>query len=244
VNGSPVTETLEPALLHDGDGEDGIEALEARSPLETDAIDAGKEQVQARVSAAQGTAAGEVRVVPARRHVRADHGLQAVVQVMVPPRKNAVLHPLEADLQRQQDLALAAHGVDAEAAFELLHYWLFICSERKTKITRQDVIDRVNRVGKFAAERGEHYSQWFTTIAPIEDHVLTDEARRELTNEFYLGISTRYDHILADLDITRSTKLEKIAEAFKSTRVVIVHGASGQGKTTLNKRISGWRGPA
>jgi hypothetical protein len=118
----------------------------------------------------------------------------------------------------------------------LLHYWLFICSERKTKITRQDVIDRVNRVGKFAAERGEHNSQWFTTIAPLEDHVLTDEARRELTNEFYLGISTRYDHILADLDVVRSAKLAKIAEAFETTRVVIVHGASGQGKTTLALR--------
>jgi hypothetical protein len=127
-------------------------------------------------------------------------------------------------------------GVDPEAAFELLHYWLFICSERKTKITRQDVIDRVNRVGKFTAERAAHYNQWFTTIAPIEDHALTDEARQELANEFYLGISTHYDHILADLDVVRAAKLAKMAEAFETTRVVIVHGASGQGKTTLALR--------
>jgi len=127
-------------------------------------------------------------------------------------------------------------GVDAEAAFDLLHYWLFICSERKTKLTQQDVIDRVNRVGKFTAERAAHHGQWFTTIVPIEDHALTDEARQELTDEFYRGISTHYDHILADLDVVRPTKLEKLAEAFESTRVVIVHGASGQGKTTLALR--------
>ena len=64
---------------------------------------------------------------------------------------------------------------------------------------------------------------------------LTRHARNSL-NEFFLGISTHYDHILADLDVVRSTKLEKIAEAFESTRVVIVHGASGQGKTTLALR--------
>jgi hypothetical protein len=124
-------------------------------------------------------------------------------------------------------------GVDPEAAFDLLHYWLFICSERKTKLTQQDVIDRVNRVGKFTAERAAHHGQWFTTIVPIEDHALTDEARQELTDEFYLGIPTHYDHILADLDVVRAAKLEKMAEAFESARVVIVHGASGQGKTTL-----------
>ena len=124
-------------------------------------------------------------------------------------------------------------GVDPEAAFDLLHFWLFICSEQKTKLRQQDVIDRVNRVGKFTAERAAHHGQWFTTIVPIEDHALTDEARQELTDEFYLGIPTHYDHILADLDVVRAAKLEKMAEAFKSARVVIVHGASGQGKTTL-----------
>jgi hypothetical protein len=90
--------------------------------------------------------------------------------------------------------------------------------------------------GKFTAERAEHHGQWFTNIVPIEDHALTDEARQELTDEFYRGISTHYDHILADLDIVRPTKLEEVAEAFESTRVVIVHGASGQGKTTLALR--------
>jgi hypothetical protein len=111
-------------------------------------------------------------------------------------------------------------GIDPETSLELLHFWLFICSERRTKITQQDVIDRVNRVGKFAAERAQRYSQWFTTIVPIEDHVLTDTARQELADEFYRGISTHYDHILADLDIVRPTKLENLAEAFESTRVV------------------------
>lgn len=144
----------------------------------------------------------------------------------------------EASLTRSvyASLESSVAGADPEAAFELLHYWLFICSERKTKITRQDVIDRVLRVGKFASERAEYHHQWFTTIVPIEDRGLDEQAQAELAEEFYLGVATKYDHVLANLDVVRSTKLEEVERKFETTRVVIVHGASGQGKTTLAYR--------
>lgn len=126
--------------------------------------------------------------------------------------------------------------VDAGVAFELLQFWLFQCSEQKTKISRQHLIDQVNRVGKFVFERAEHHNQWFTTIAPIVEHDLDDQVREELEDEFYQGVSTRYDHILADFDIVRPAKLAEIARKFQVARVVIIHGASGQGKTTLAYR--------
>jgi hypothetical protein len=126
--------------------------------------------------------------------------------------------------------------VDAEAAFGLLQNWLSLCSEYKTKITQQDVIDQVNGVGKFVVERAEHHGQWITTIAPIAEHELDEQAKEELADEFYQGVSTRYDHVLAGLDVVRSTKLEEITRKFQSARVVVIHGASGQGKTTLAYR--------
>ena len=126
--------------------------------------------------------------------------------------------------------------VDAEAAFGLLQNWLALCSEQKTKITRQDVIEEVNGVGKFVVERAEHHSQWITTIAPIAEHELDEQAKEGLANEFYQGVSTRYTHVLAGLDVVRPTKLAEITKKFQGARVVVIHGASGQGKTTLAYR--------
>jgi hypothetical protein len=127
-------------------------------------------------------------------------------------------------------------GVDPHSAFDLLSYWLYVCAESKTKITRDDVIERVNAVGRFAAARAAHYREWFTSIVPLEDRTTGGLGRDELADEFYRGVSTRYEHVLADLDVVRPEKLREIAARFGDKRVVIVHAASGQGKTTLAYR--------
>jgi len=128
-------------------------------------------------------------------------------------------------------------GIDPDSAFQLLHYWLFIAAEGKRRITRRDVIDRVLVVGKFLAERAAYLKEWGTTILSIDDYEIVDEQERQtLANEFYLGISTNYRHILANLDITRETRIGEIKQKFEQARIVIVHGASGQGKTTLAYR--------
>lgn len=125
-------------------------------------------------------------------------------------------------------------GVDPDSAFELLTHWLYICAENRTRITRTDVIDRITKVGKFVAARAAYQMEWFTAIVPLEDKLTDDKNFRDkLADEFYQGVSARYEHILADLDVVRNAKLAAIAQAFSSNRVVIVHAASGQGKTTL-----------
>lgn len=128
-------------------------------------------------------------------------------------------------------------GVDPDSAFANLSYWLYECAERKTKITRGEVIEHVNAVGRFAAARAAHHKEWFTSVVPLEDKATGETLERdELSDEFYRGISTRYEHILADLDVARPGKLLEIAAKFGDKRVVIIHAASGQGKTTLAYR--------
>jgi len=126
-------------------------------------------------------------------------------------------------------------GTDPESAFDLLTFWLYICAENKEKITRHDVIEKANNVGRYLTERATHYQEWFTSIVPIEDEDIQTQ-KEELSDEFYQGIAARYSHILADLDVQRPEKLQEIAKKFSEKRVVIVHGASGQGKTTLAYR--------
>lgn len=125
-------------------------------------------------------------------------------------------------------------GIDPEPAFEMLNYWLYICAENKSRVTQQNVIDRVNAIGRFLAERATYHREWFTSIVPIEAHSV--EAQATLSQEFYRGISARYEHILAGVDQPRPGKLREIAQKFQQKSVVIVHGASGQGKTALAYR--------
>jgi hypothetical protein len=142
---------------------------------------------------------------------------------------------LVAEIHTQLRHALT--GVDPEHAFDLLTLWLYTCAEERRKIARADAIEKINRVGQFLAARAAHHREWFTSIVPIDADVASPVAPREdLANEFYRGVPTRYEHVLADLDIRREQKVQAIAERLTNNRVVVIHGASGQGKSTLAYR--------
>jgi hypothetical protein len=129
-------------------------------------------------------------------------------------------------------------GGDPESAFDLLTIWLYLASEQGRHITREDVVARVVAVGRYLAERAAHHHEWFTSIVPLEDHEINEDRRVTLGEEFSLGVAARYEHILADNDVVRPGPLTQLREAFASgARVVIVHGASGQGKSTLAYRF-------
>lgn len=145
----------------------------------------------------------------------------------------------ESELRAKVFSELHAYPVvgDAENAFDLLNYWIYLVSEESETLTYVALIERVEEIGRYLAERQAHHREWFTSIVPLEDRTIDEEERASLREEFVAGIAARYEHILADLDAPRDVKLTQISEAFSTTnRVVIVHGASGQGKTTLALR--------
>ncbi|NIJ46588.1 hypothetical protein FHR24_003078 [Wenyingzhuangia heitensis] len=74
------------------------------------------------------------------------------------------------------------------------------------------------------------------TILPLNSKELNIENINSLKEGFYEGISVRYEHILADLDILRIDKLNAIDNNFQKNNIVFIHGASGQGKSTLAYR--------
>lgn len=125
-------------------------------------------------------------------------------------------------------------GVAPKETFDLLNLWLYRCAEEKTYVSQQEIIQKITQVGSFLSERYAFHQEWFTTIKPIEldkgvelDH---------LADEFYEGISARYEHIFAGVDVKRPEKLASIEAAYQKHNVVIIHGASGQGKSTLAYR--------
>lgn len=127
-------------------------------------------------------------------------------------------------------------GVDPDSAFDLLNFWLYQVAEQRATIRLVDLTDRINDVGRFLADRATYHSEWFTIITPLIDQDVPDDQQSQLREEFYAGVATRYEHILAKLDFRREGKLAEITDKFGSKSVVIIHGASGQGKTALALR--------
>lgn len=124
-------------------------------------------------------------------------------------------------------------GVDAESAFDLLNFWLYLKAEHHTPITYQEAIGRITTIGRFLAERHAYHQEWFTSIVPLEELLIEEAQRKALRTEYFAGIAARYEHILANLDFLRPRWLHIIENSFKEHNVVIIHAASGQGKTTL-----------
>lgn len=146
----------------------------------------------------------------------------------------------EESLQRRvfDFLRDSAAGGDPETAFDLLTIWVYFAAEKRQRITYSELIDKINAIGTYNAERAAYHQEWGKSIIPIKDAPVDFDRKEQLAREFYKGISTRYSHILAGFDVSRHDKLNAIEQAFSTgDRVVIVHGASGQGKTTLALRF-------
>lgn len=128
--------------------------------------------------------------------------------------------------------------IDPTNLFENLMFWLYNVAESKKVITQKDVIEKVERNLHFFSELALKAELYGVYLKPLH----TTEYRKKdfsiLQNEFHSGISARYEHILSDLDIVRNSFLERIIFEFKKTNVVIIQGASGQGKTTLAYRFA------
>jgi hypothetical protein len=134
-----------------------------------------------------------------------------------------------------------------QVAFLCLSGWMYQQMEKRRKLTASDVRDCLLAVGRFIADAEANSSEWFTTIEPLEERAIGEPEHAALARDFYEGVSARFEHILAGVDVARSERLTEIDTAFKTSSVVVVHGASGQGKTALACRYlltatpSAWR---
>lgn len=135
-----------------------------------------------------------------------------------------------------QRLAETVTAGNPQVAFLYLSGWMFLQMEERRRLTAADVRERLLAVGRFIKEAQVYAEEWFTTIVPLEDHAIDDAHRERLARDFYEGVSARFEHILAGVDVSRAEKVQEIEAAFQKSNVVIVHGASGQGKTALAYR--------
>lgn len=127
-----------------------------------------------------------------------------------------------------------APGNDVVAAHDLFMMWMYQAAESSAFLSKSDLAARLQAVGRYLTERSACASEWFTNIVHLNEGPLPYIAKLE--EEYRLGTGARFEHILADLDVRRPVLMNNLGAALDSTRFVIVHGASGQGKSTLALR--------
>lgn len=126
--------------------------------------------------------------------------------------------------------------VNPHQSFELLMWWLLTSSEAKLKISREKAVAKLENIGRFLAQREAYCDEWHTTILPVAPSIAGKESVDSMANEFFQGGRVRFDHIEENLDVPREIFLTRIHDAFSENNVVVIHSASGQGKTTLAYR--------
>lgn len=138
------------------------------------------------------------------------------------------------ELEVRAALGSLATGADIDASFDLLMLWMYASAERSLMVDRDVLRERLDRVGRHVAERSVSAREWFTNLVPIER--VTTDTRDNLEQEYREGVGARLEHIAAGLDVERPELMTRIDDAFSVKPIVILRGASGQGKTTLALR--------
>lgn len=131
--------------------------------------------------------------------------------------------------------------LEEQFAYELLTQWIYHASEKMLKLTKKEIHDKIfdaivsyNRAYSYLKTIGTNVSKIFDdSLLPITS--ITSKTD-EYNEQFFQGMSARKEHIVAGIDIQRPEKIVTLNELFAKSNIVIIHGASGQGKSCLAYR--------
>lgn len=124
---------------------------------------------------------------------------------------------------------------DTQSAFDILMQSLYIGSELGQIFTKKRVLEHIQKIGTYLVGREAHHQEWGRSILPLmsSEGASVDKLRKE----FSQGVGARWEHITAQIDAERPQYLKSIKEGFQKSNVTIIHGVSGQGKSTLAYRF-------
>lgn len=125
-----------------------------------------------------------------------------------------------------EKLSALCTSVEPQRALEVLWWWIYSASENRELLDRKIIIRKITQVGRFLAQRAAFHDEWFKTIIPLEDIEISNERRKILTDEFASGVTARFEHIIANVDVRRDSLIERIQATQKKSNVTVIHGAS------------------
>ncbi len=125
---------------------------------------------------------------------------------------------------------------DLKVTLDLFVYWIYNAARKQLKLNKSILANELSNIGKFQSERTDFINFFGSLIKPLLNEDIDAKTQIRLKEDFYKGISAEYNHILANVDVIRDEKLKEINYKSQHSNVVFIHGASGQGKSTLAYR--------
>lgn len=116
----------------------------------------------------------------------------------------------------------AVCGASAEAIVE-------ICSRVNVEASTLLMEDSVSDVVKQS-------DLYLSQLVPLDDFVIKSKSYHNLESEYREGINAHPEHIRKCLDVPRDRWIDQIEKKFSKSPVIVIRGASGQGKTSLAYR--------
>lgn len=110
--------------------------------------------------------------------------------------------------------------------------WVSDKAEKHNDFTYEEFFRELHCYQAFENRQNVALDELGIRVKPLFEESLNFD-KEVLKQQFYSGVSVSSNHIACNLDIVRTDKLIAIQSAFKESNVVIVNGASGQGKSTL-----------
>lgn len=133
----------------------------------------------------------------------------------------------------QQMLKTNFRLVDPVPTTGFLLNWLQIIAEKQQLITTKDFFAKIEDFGLYLSERIALHDQHGVILTPLHKTSIEDIDHSRLEQEFYIATSTKFEHVLLGLEVNRESYLKQIDSKLKESNIVVIKGASGQGKTTL-----------
>lgn len=155
---------------------------------------------------------------------------------------NSLLNAYEIKIRSEQSLYEEVVAIlkqrfpsfNPEYEIKLLTQWIYNAAEEGKKLTYNDLVNVRERYVTFNNQQASVLSEYGLTVIKLDQ--VPGICQYNIKEEFYNGVSARLYHIQAGLDVKREQKLLQIKNAFMNSNVVILHGQSGQGKSTLAYR--------
>lgn len=106
------------------------------------------------------------------------------------------------------------------------------CSLSRQPITKGEIEQDVVGLGLKLAGLSGFARQFGVTVLPLAQ-LYTKHDDGQSSTEYRNGVNARPEHIARGFDIVRLQRMDEFERALASSQIVLVRGASGQGKSTL-----------
>lgn len=144
----------------------------------------------------------------------------------------------EDELQKNIELQMTKYIEIATAidlAYEVLIYYIYKLSRETGCTSKLRWEEKVSNIAQNIASIDSLKKQYQKTVIPLSEFK-SNKSAEQLLRDYRIGVNAIPDHIRNHFDLYRKRWIEEINKRFERNNIVLLKGASGQGKSTLAYR--------